>query len=65
VQYVDFVRIGGFIALFLGVLMIIGGLYARRRGRLRTRQGAAVLAAFAAILGATFVAAGFIALLRA
>jgi apolipoprotein N-acyltransferase len=65
VEYVDFASIGGFLALFLGILMVSGGLYARRGGRLRTRQGAAVLAGFSAILGATFLAVGFIALLRA
>ena len=64
-EYVDLASIGGFIALFLGVQMVIGGLYARRGHRFRTRQGAAVLAGFVAILGAAFMAVGCIALLRA
>lgn len=64
-EYVDLVSIGSFIALVLGVMMVIGGLYARRGGRLRTRQGAAVLAGFVALLGAAFLAVAFIALLRA
>ena len=66
VEYVDPVTIGSFIALFLGVLMVTGGLYARRGGRFQTRQGAALLAGFVALMGATFMAFGFIiALLRA
>lgn len=64
-EYVDFVSFGIFLGLFLGILMLSGGLYARRRGRLRHRQGAAVLAGFAAFLGAAFMAFAFIALLRA
>lgn len=66
VEYVDPVTIGSFIALFLGVLMVTGGLYARRGGRFQTRQGAALLAGFVALMGATFMAFGFIiALLKA
>ena len=66
VEYVDPVTIGSFVALFLGVLMVTGGLYARRGGRFQTRQGAALLAGFVALMGATFMAFGFIvALLKA
>ena len=66
VEYVDPVTIGSFLALFLGVLMVTGGLYARRGGRFQTRQGAALLAGFVALMGATFMAFGFIiALLKA
>ena len=64
-EYVDVAGIASFLGLFLGILMLIGGLYARRGGRLRHRQGAAVLAGLSAILGAAFLAVGFIALLRA
>lgn len=64
-EYVDLVSIGSFLALFLGALMTVGGLYARRGGRFNTRQGASVLAGFVVLLGVTFVAIGFIALLRA
>ena len=64
-EYVDVASIFSFLALFLGILMIMGGLYARRGGRLRYRQGAAVLAGFTAFLGAAFLAFAFIALLRA
>jgi len=65
VEYFDLLSFAGFLCLFLGILMVIGGLYARRGGRLRYRQGAAVLAGFSAFLGAAFVAFAFIALLRA
>jgi hypothetical protein len=45
--------------------MIVVGLYSRRRGRLRYRQGAQVLAGFATIVGAGVVLLGLMALLRA
>ncbi|GAA4744693.1 hypothetical protein GCM10023264_07480 [Sphingomonas daechungensis] len=64
-EYIDLVSIGSFLALFLGVLMLSGGLYARRRGRLHTRQGAAVLAGFTAVLGATFMAVALITFIQA
>lgn len=63
--YVDFVSIGSFVGLFLGILLIIVGLYSRRGGRLRHRQGAEVLAGFAAVVGIAVVAVGLLALLRA
>jgi len=44
-------------AAALGVLLIVAGLYVQRSGKLRTRQGAAVLASFAAVVG-VFVAGG-------
>lgn len=64
-EYVDLASFAGFLGSFLGILMVIGGLYARRGGRLRHRQGAAVLAGFSALLGAAFVALACVALLRA
>ena len=64
-EYVDLLSFAGFLGLFLGILMVIGGLYARRGGRLRHRQGAAVLAGFSAFLGAAFVAFAVVALLKA
>lgn len=63
-EYVDPISIGSFIALFLGILMIIGGLYALRGGRLRNREGAAVLAGFVAVLGIMALGAGFVGILR-
>lgn len=63
-EYVDPISIGSFIALFLGILMIIGGLYALRGGRLRNREGAAVLAQFVAVLGIMALGAGFVGILR-
>ncbi len=63
-EYVDPISIGSFIALFLGILMIIGGLYALRGGRLRNREGAAVLAEFVAVLGIMALGAGFVGILR-
>jgi hypothetical membrane protein len=63
-EYVDPVSIGSFIAMFLGILMISGGLYARRGGRLRNREGAAVLAGFVALLGLVALGAGFVGILR-
>jgi hypothetical protein len=63
--YVDFVSIGSFVGLFAGILMIVAGLYSRRHGRLRYRQGAQVLAGSATIVGAAVVGLGLLALLRA
>ena len=44
-------------AAALGVLLIVAGLYVQRRGKLKTRQGAAVLASLAAVVG-VFVTGG-------
>ena len=63
--YVDFVSVGSFVGLFLGILLIVMGLYSQRRGRLRYRQGAQVLAGFATVLGAGVIVLGLVALLRA
>ena len=63
--YVDFVSVGSFVGLFLGLLLIVVGLYSRRGGRLRHRQGAEVLAGFAAVVGAATLGLALLALLRA
>lgn len=55
---VDPYKIGAAYALLLGAIMFAGGLYARRGGHLRNRQGAAVLAGFAAVLGVLMLGAG-------
>ena len=52
-------------ALVVGLLFVVGGLYARRNGRLHTRQGAAVLAGFAAVMGVVSMSAGMLTLVRA
>ena len=56
---------GSFIALLLGVLLFAGGMYARRGGHFRTRQGAAVLAGFAAVMGVLVFGVGVFALVAA
>lgn len=38
-------------AAILGVMLTMAGVYVQRRGQLRTRQGAAVLASFVAVVG--------------
>ena len=63
--YVDFVSLGSFLGLFVGLLLIIVGLYSRRGGRLRHRQGAEVLAGFAALVGVAAMGLGVLTLLRA
>ena len=64
VEYVDILSLVSFIALFVGILMFSGGLYARRRGRLRYRAGAAVLAGVAALVGLLAMGAGFVGILK-
>lgn len=63
-EYVDVASLVSFIALFLGILMAVGGLYARRRGRLRHRAGAAVLAGVAALIGLLAMGVGFVGILK-
>jgi hypothetical protein len=65
VAYVDFASIGSLVGLFVGILLIILGLYSRRGGRLRHRQGAEVLAGFSAVVGVAALGLGLFALLRA
>jgi NhaP-type Na+/H+ or K+/H+ antiporter len=59
---VDPYGIGSFIALLLGVMLFAGGMYARRGGHLRTRQGAAVLAGMASVIGVLVFGMGVYAL---
>ena len=59
---VDPYGIGSFIALLLGVLLFAGGMYARRGGHLRTRQGAAVLVGMASVIGVLVFGIGVYAL---
>ena len=59
---VDPYGLGSFIALLLGVLLFAGGMYARRGGQLRTRQGAAVLAGMASVIGVLVFGIGVYAL---
>ena len=63
--YVDLVSIGSFVGLFAGILLVVIGLYSRRGGRLRYRQGAQVLAGFATIVGMAVLGLGLLAMLRA
>ena len=56
--------IGTFIALYLGALLVVGGLFGRRHGRLRRRESFELLASFVAIIGALVLCAGFYGLLR-
>jgi len=62
---VDPYGLGTFLALFLGALMFAGGMYARRGGHLRTRQGAAVLAGLIAVIGVVVFGVGVYALVIA
>ena len=55
---VDPYKIGAFYVLLLGTILFAGGMYARRGGHLRNRQGAAVLAGFAAVIGVLMLGAG-------
>lgn len=54
--------IGSLFALLFGVLLFAGGMYVRRRGQLRTRQGAAVLAGMASVIGVLVFGVGVYAL---
>lgn len=56
--------IGTFIAVYLGALLFIGGLYGRRHGRLRRRESFQLLASFVAIIGGLVLLAGFYGLMR-
>jgi hypothetical protein len=62
---VDPYSIGSFIALLIGFVLVIGGVYARRHGKLRNREGAALLASFAALVGVLVLGLGVYALLQA
>ena len=43
-------------ALLLGLLLVASGIYVRRGGRLRYRQGAEVLAGLVMVIGAALIA---------
>ena len=62
--YIDPVIIASIGALIVGVPLIVTGFYTRRRGRLRNRQGAAVLAGFAAFMGFIVMSMGALSLVR-
>ena len=62
-EYVE--SLFSFVGLFLGILMIIAGLYSRRGGRLRYRRGAEVLAGFSMVVGMAVIGLGLLVLLRA
>ena len=61
--YVDPPTVAGTGALIVGILLVAAGLYARRGGRLRTRQGAQLSAAFAVAIGIGAMVAGALYLL--
>ena len=63
--YVDPIAVGSSGALILGgVFLVFWGVHARRHGKLHTRQGAEVLPAFAAIIGAAITVGGTVLLIR-
>jgi hypothetical protein len=55
----------GLIALIVGLLIVVAGIYTRRSNRLHTRQGAEVLAGLAAVMGFISMAAGAVWLVQA
>lgn len=54
----------GLSALIVGLLVVVAGLYARRGDKLHTRQGAEVLAGFAAVTGVVSMVAGAVWLVQ-
>lgn len=62
--FVDAAATGTVGAVLLGALLVVAGLYVQRRGRLRTRHGAAVLANFAGLIGIVVMGVGVIVLVR-
>lgn len=56
--YVDPTIVGSVGALIVGLLLIIGGLWARPRSRPQTRQGAEILTSFVAVVGVVTMIAG-------
>ena len=61
----DVLGIAGTLGLVLGIVMVAGGLYARRGHRYRYRQGAEVLACSVAALGAFMLLVGLFATISA
>ena len=62
---VDPYSLGSSMALLLGLVLVILGIYARRNGKLRYREGAALLASSASLIGALVLGSGVYALLKA
>ena len=59
----DQVTLGSIGAIVLGLSIAAAGLHARRRGRLRNRQGAEVLMGLCVVVGLAAVAAGLYGLM--
>jgi hypothetical protein len=57
-RYIDPIIVSSIGALIFGLLLIIGGLYARPRSRPQTRQGAEILANFVAVMGVVMMIGG-------
>ena len=55
-SYLDPTGAASVSALMVGLMVLVFGLYARRQGRLHTRQGAEVLAGFAAVMSVATMA---------
>lgn len=61
---VDPFAAGSTIALVVGLLLVAGGIYLRRHGRMRGREGAALLAGIAALIGVAVFGWGAYALIQ-
>jgi hypothetical protein len=61
---VDALGVGSFGALLIGLVLLAGGVYARRHGMIRDRTPLAFIAVLVAIAGALILGFGVIALLR-
>jgi hypothetical protein len=57
-SYIDPTIVVSIGALIFGLLLLIGGLYARPRSRPQTRQGAEILARFVAVMGVATMIGG-------
>ena len=57
-QYEHIATVASAVLIFLGAVLTGTGLHARRRGRLRYRQGAQVLAGLVVALGVGMVLVG-------
>ena len=64
-DYVDPVVVGCISSLIIGLVLVIGGLYAKPRSRPQTRESAALLASFATVVGIITMIAGALFLIRA
>lgn len=61
---VDAFGVGSFLALFLGTLLLVGGLYGRKRGYRRNLEGFALLGSFIAIVGVVALTFGIYGVLK-